>query len=490
MGWPRTKKPKSSAPPAREHEGVHVTAAFDAGHASAEHNTGTGQNTGVSGARHSVTGRSHAAPGARLSINEEVAPVNEEIANLEVPGTKVIAGRVVTGHDPDHAAESAGHENGGHESGGHESGNTGYDETAGIVYEVQPRGFEILGLDGAAHEVAEDASPGAPTTETPAAQGLSARERTAGGDVPPKRDGQPPQDSERQPQWNQTLASTTRPVEEERESRDNPFGRIFGRKTGDGGRDDGGDPPLTRFRDLPLDQKMRIWRMRALIVVIVGVVFTVIASWEVGITLAIITGIADTIYRSRNVEASHVAQPGTVDRATLRAQKRTIKQLAGMERAGYVAVHRRPIPDSTEVIDHLVIGPTGVYAIDSEKWDKGLPIRTRNGKQLWLGPESKKERLEHARWEARQASERLSARLGMEITVQPTLAIYGPKIPWDIAVIRDVDVFSGDRLKKYLRRRARRKGVPHLTSEQIGKIREAAVEVLPLEWQSAITPVG
>jgi hypothetical protein len=473
---------------------VHVTAAFDAGHASAEHKTGTGQNTGVSGARHSVTEASHAAPGARLSINEEVAPVNEENANLEVSGTKVIAGRVVTGDGPGPEAQSAGpqnsgHENSGHESGGHESGSTGYDETAGIVYEVQPRGFEILGLDGTAHEVAEGAAPGAPAAETPDAHEPHARERAAGGGVPRDPDGQPSPGSERQPEWNQTLASAPQAVEEEQESRGNPFGRIFGRKTG-GATPDGGDPPLTRFRNLPLDQKMRIWRMRALIVVIVGVVFTVIASWEVGITLAIIAGIADTIYRSRSVEAGDVAQPGTVDRATIRAQKRTIKQLAGMERAGYVAVHRRPIPGSTEVIDHLVVGPTGVYAIDSEKWDKGLPIRTRNGKQLWLGPESKKERLEHARWEAGQASERLSARLGMEITVQPTLAIYGPKIPWDIAVIRDVDVFSGDRLKKYLRRRARRKGVPHLTTEQIAKIHEAVVEVLPLEWRNAVTPVG
>jgi hypothetical protein len=235
---------------------------------------------------------------------------------------------------------------------------------------------------------------------------------------------------------------------------------------------------------------MRIWRMRALIVVIVGVVFTIIASWEVGITLAIIAGIADTIYRSRTVEAGHVPQAGTVDRATVQAQKRTIKQLARMERAGYRALHRRPIPDSAEVIDHLVIGPTGVYAIDSEKWDKQLPIRTRNGKQLWLGPESKKDRLEHARWEAGQASERLSAKLGMEITVQPALAIYGPKISWDIAHIRGVDVFSGDRLQKYLRGRARRKSVPHLTNEQIRKTYEAAADVLPLEWQKAVTPVG
>jgi hypothetical protein len=400
-----------------------------------------------------------------------MAPVNEEIANAEVSGAKVIAGSVVPGDDHEQATV-----------------NSGYDETAGITYEVQPRGFEIPSLAGTVRkdECAPATAPGAqpPLPETPSAQEPPTLEQTTVGDLPFVA-----QDEGPGPVFNQTMASAPRPVEEERERRDNPFGRIFGRRGSDAAPGDG-EPPLTRFRDLPLDQKMRIWRMRALIVVIVGVVFTIIANWEVGITLAIIAGIADTIYRSRTVEAGHVPQSGTVDRATVRAQKRTIKQLAGMERAGYVAVHRRPIPDSTEVIDHLVIGPTGVYAIDSEKWDKGLPIRTRNGKQLWLGPESKKERLDHARWEAGQASERLSARLGMEITVQPTLAIYGPKIPWDIAVIRDVDVFSGDRLKKYLRRRARRKGVPHLTSEQIAKIHKAAVEVLPLEWQNAVTPVG
>jgi hypothetical protein len=251
-----------------------------------------------------------------------------------------------------------------------------------------------------------------------------------------------------------------------------------------------GEAPLTRFRDLPLDEKMRIWRMRALIVIIIGVVFTVIMSWEVGVTLAIIAGIADTVYRSRSVESHAWTPAGTVDRATLRAQRRTQRQLAGMERAGYVALHKRPIPDSVEVIDHLVIGPTGVYAIDSEKWDKDLPIRQSNGKKLWLGPESKTERLEHAQWEAGQASQRLSEKIGMEVTVQPALAIYGPKISWVVLAVRGVDVFSGDELKKYIRRRARRKTVPHLSHDDIRKIYAAAADVLPVEWQKSATPVG
>ena len=77
-----------------------------------------------------------------------------------------------------------------------------------------------------------------------------------------------------------------------------------------------------------------------------------------------------------------------------------------------------------------------------------VPIRTLNGKQLYHGPESQKDRLEHAVWEAQQASELLSTALGTEITVRPALAIYGPKIPWDIATIRNVDVFTGPALRQ------------------------------------------
>jgi hypothetical protein len=326
------------------------------------------------------------------------------------------------------------------------------------------------------------ASPADPTGPAgPNAEEPPTAEHTTVGGLPlrPANEG---------PVFNQTTASVAQPVEGDRESRLDPFSRLVG-KLGGGAPRDGG-PPLTRFRDLPFDTKMRIWRLRALIVVIVGIVFTVIANWEVGITLAIIAGIADTIYRSRSVEAGHIAQPGTVDRATLRAQKRTIRQLNSMSRAGYVSLHVRPIPDSVEVIDHLVVGPTGVYAIDSEKWDKKLPIRQRNSKQLWLGPKSQKERLDHAKWEAEQASERLSAALGTEVAVQPALAIYGPKISWVVINVRGVDVFAGPELKKYLRRRARRRDVPHLSNEQIAKIRQAATDVLPLEWREAVTPVG
>jgi Nuclease-related domain len=232
-------------------------------------------------------------------------------------------------------------------------------------------------------------------------------------------------------------------------------------------------PRRERLRDLASDSRMRIWRRRILLTVIAGAVFSVIFTWRLGLTIAVIVAVADTIYRSWTVAS---VPPGV---KVTPAQRQTQRQLARMERSGYRSLHSRPIPGSEEFIDHLVVGPTGVYAIDSEKWDRRLPIRTRNARQLWHGPESKKDRLEHAKWEAERASTLLSGNLNMDITVRPTMAIYGPKIPWDVAVIRDVDVFGGPRLRKYLRKRGKM-SKERLSDAEIEKIHRAAMTVLPL----------
>jgi len=230
--------------------------------------------------------------------------------------------------------------------------------------------------------------------------------------------------------------------------------------------------PRERLRDFALDSRMRIWRRRILLTVIAGGVFSIVFTWRLGLTIAVLVAIADTVWRSRTMAS---VPPGV---KVTHAQRRTQRQLGRLERSGYRALHSRPIPGSKEFIDHLVVGPTGVYAIDSEKWDRRLPIRTRNARQLWHGPESKKDRLEHAKWEAERASTLLSGNLRTEIIVRPSMAVYGPKIPWDIATIRDVDVFKGSHLKKYIRKRGKQ-SPERLSDAEIDKIYHAAMTVLP-----------
>jgi hypothetical protein len=222
---------------------------------------------------------------------------------------------------------------------------------------------------------------------------------------------------------------------------------------------------------LGANPRLRIWRWRIIVAALVMVAFSLWVSWQLGLTLAVIVVIADTIFRSRK---NYYRKPKMT-----RAQRRTRRQLSRLGRAGYRAMHSSAIPESEDQIDHLVVGPAGVFAIDSEAWDKHLIVRTKKGTQLWHGPFSKKDRLMHAQWEAQRAGDLLSGEIGQPVSVRPAMAVYGPRIPWDVATIREVDVFSGQRLRKYLRRRVRQTGVRPLSDEEIERIYKAANKAFP-----------
>jgi hypothetical protein len=315
--------------------------------------------------------------------------------------------------------------------------------------------------------------------------------------APPAAEPESPREAPVGVTLNQTITQPPVPSGAAEESKPTPLGRVRGLIRGGGPADEGRGPgderPRVSVRDLPPDVQVGFWRMRAILMVVVGAVTAALTrNWEIAVTLAILAGIADTVRRARNPNL-HLLLNGARHSGS---HKQTRSQLNKMRREGYFALDARAIPNSQEVIDHLVVGPTGVYAIDSEGWDGRLPIRVINGKRLYLGPESMKDRLVHAAWEASQASEVLSAALGYEVTVRPALAIYGPQVPWDVATIRDVDVFTGTALGKYLKQRHRKRsqpneGVPSLTREEVRTIYDTAARMLPEASPSRTgAPVG
>jgi hypothetical protein len=352
-----------------------------------------------------------------------------------------------------------------------------YDETAGLIYEApQADGEETIPRPGDEDEAADEDDAGSGRLRNDGLGIFGGVATTEVTDDEPAAAAAPTRVIPIGTAWKQQAAAAPPPdADDGDEPKTRPFGAVRGllRGGGDGDLDDAG--PSVGVRDLPVDVQVHFIRMRFIISIVVGVVIGAITrSWEIGLTLAILAWILDTVRRSRGaaIYQNGASFPG--------ARKQTSKQLRKMRREGYFTLNARPIPDSREFIDHLVVGPTGVYAIDSEKWNPKLPIRTWNGKKLYHGPQSQKDRLEHAVWEANQASEILSGALGTEITVQPALAIYGPKIPWDITTIRNVDVFTGGSLIKYLKRRARMKeGVTRLTGEEVRTIYQAAARMLP-----------
>jgi len=450
MAWSRLKNPRSSAQPATSSQ---VTVGPMAA-AEPEH----WQNTGISGASHTVANPVADSGDTAPPVNGR-GPRPIRFAHSGFQGSTPIPGDNAPGdfaETPEPAFNGT--------AIGDESPDPGRTAPAN-------EGLSILGGIPTT-EVPDD---DAPTRDLPQQQPPSVAPAAA---IIPVTSG--PSGAT----WNQRLSQPPQPVEGADEGQRGSFWMTMNGLLRGPAADDNGQPRKT-FRELPPDTQLRFWRYRLLIMLVVGVVFGLLTAWYIGLTLAILAGIIDTIYRARNAAYydNGATHPG--------ARKRTSRQLRRMRRAGYLALDARPIPNSREVIDHLVIGPTGVYAIDSERWDRRLPVRTLNGKRLYLGPASQKDRLEHAVWEASQASELLSKELGTQVEVRPALAIYGPQIPWDIATIRNVDVFTGTALRKYLKRRSKQREARRLSREEVQAYFAAAVRVLPdVSPTRTATPVG
>ncbi len=207
-------------------------------------------------------------------------------------------------------------------------------------------------------------------------------------------------------------------------------------------------------------------------------------GWRLGLTFAALVAIIDTVYQARTMALIPAAA------RVSSAQRRTKRRLLLVRVFGYLSLHARGIPGTVSVIDHLVIGPGGVYALDSERWDRRLPVRTvasgsAAGPVLYHGPFSQKDRLAHARWEAAQAARLLSSELGREITVRPAMVIYGPTVPWAVASLRGVDVFAGRAVARYFQSRKRKRQAGPLSWEEVGEIFAAAQRVLPLRSQAS-----
>src|SRR5258708_32217563 len=87
------------------------------------------------------------------------------------------------------------------------------------------------------------------------------------------------------------------------------------------------------------------------------------------------------------------------------------------------------MPGTSHVIDPVVVGPAGVFTLDSQRLDRRLPIHARDG-MLYHGRTSMGERLDHAQREAKHAATRITGEPGPGVRARPRMALYGPRISW------------------------------------------------------------
>jgi Nuclease-related domain len=126
-------------------------------------------------------------------------------------------------------------------------------------------------------------------------------------------------------------------------------------------------------------------------------------------------------------------------------ERRTARLLAPLERHGWAILHDLAVPGSAANLDHLALGPGGVFVIDSKQYRGRLQLDAVG--KLWHGRHPLAPTLGAVSWEADQAAQALP---DPGVAVVPIVAVHGAQVPWGKVVTDGVPVVAAQRLPSML----------------------------------------
>jgi Nuclease-related domain len=118
-------------------------------------------------------------------------------------------------------------------------------------------------------------------------------------------------------------------------------------------------------------------------------------------------------------------------------ERRTARLLDLLERHGWAVLHDLAVPGSAANIDHLAIGPGGVFVIDSKQYRGRLQLDGSG--RLWHGRYPLTPTLRAVSFEADQAAQVLP---DPGVVVVPIVAVHGVQVPWGKVVADGVPVVA------------------------------------------------
>ena len=135
-------------------------------------------------------------------------------------------------------------------------------------------------------------------------------------------------------------------------------------------------------------------------------------------------------------------------------ERRTAELLDALPSRAWAVWHDLRVPGSRANIDHLVVGRTGVWVVDTKSprgrvtsgW-RSVRLGEGGGRKLDTGP---------VRWEAVMVAERLQEVVGRPVAVRPLVAIHGASLGARGVRVGGVRVLGADRLTGRIRRGRRR----------------------------------
>jgi hypothetical protein len=129
-------------------------------------------------------------------------------------------------------------------------------------------------------------------------------------------------------------------------------------------------------------------------------------------------------------------------RTGARGERRTARRLYRLARRSYVVFHDLGMPGSRANIDHLLIGPSGVFVIDSKQYS-GRIQQTPDGR-LWHNHYPMDEQLATVRAEARAVGGILG------VPVIPLVCVHGASVQWGGLAAQGVAIMPAGQLRSAL----------------------------------------
>jgi len=190
-------------------------------------------------------------------------------------------------------------------------------------------------------------------------------------------------------------------------------------------------------------------------------------DWRLGASGALALAGADTA-------RVYTRNPAAPWRKGARGERATARLLASLG-AGYAVLHDRTIPRSRANIDHLVIGPTGVWVIDSKRWHPRTRLHGVRGR-LWVGSRSADHALRGLLYEHAAVRELVRRATGGLVDVGGLVAVHGPRVPsWRNPVMYEgLTLLRARQVPRYVHARE-----PRLTPEQVAELAAGLARVLP-----------
>jgi hypothetical protein len=161
-----------------------------------------------------------------------------------------------------------------------------------------------------------------------------------------------------------------------------------------------------RGRALELAGWTRSLAWRVPLIVAAGVAGQVLAS-QAGLPWAGLVGLAAAALLGWRLRFRPSEQARTWRRGA-QGERRTARLLRRLARVGFVVFHDLAVPGFQANVDHLVIGPTGVFVIDSKQWT-GSVHKGADG-LVWHNHYRLDRTLETVRWEAETIGRMLGTR--------------------------------------------------------------------------------